>query len=1255
MEQKSSRQRSRTQRSPAPDWGAVREKYEKHLPIYQKRSEIVETIRKHQVTIIAGETGSGKTTQLPLFCIEAGRGRRGSIGCTQPRRIAAMSIAQRVSKLLGQETGGIVGYKIRFTQKESSQTRVKFMTDGILLSEIHSDRMLKQYDTIIVDEAHERSLNIDFLIGVLRELITRRKDLKIIISSATIDTELFSRAFNNAPVIEVTGRMYPVDIMYVPPDMEGGDMPNYVDQAIRTVRTIVDMGEEGDILVFMPTAADIRETVERLSGTDWPHKTIVLPLYGRLSIGEQNKIFSPAHGQKVVVATNIAETSITVPNIRFVVDTGFARTIRYVPHQRTTRMPIESISQASANQRSGRCGRVRDGVCFRLYSEQDFASRESFTMPEIRRTNLAGVILQMAFIGLGEIELFPFLEPPTNRAISDGYTVLTELGALDRERQLTPLGRKMARLPLDPHIARMILQAADESALREIKIIAAGLSIIDPRFRPPEKEAQADAAHKRFRDPKSDFLTYLKLWDTYQSELTKLKTQRKMRAFCNEHFLSFIRMREWFDVHHQIAKICARIKGLRDNEKPATYDAIHKSLLSGLLLNVAVKIEDSVAYRGTKGRELYVFPGSSLFKKDTVWIMCHEIVETTRVYARTVAQIKSQWVEPLAKDMCRYSYTDPHFHQKSGTVMAREQVLFFGLPIIRRRRVPYGRINQSEAKEIFIRQGLVEEQLRTHYRFYKHNKRLRQKIENLEAKLRTRRLFAGDEAIVSFYASRLPGVTSIHDLHKIIKKHKGDQFLFMNEEDLMTGTVPAWVHGYPDTVQIGPEKIKLVYRFEPGEERDGISVTVTRAQYANIHSTAFEWALPALWQEKVKSLMEHLPKRQREKLQPLEENAKKIIQNFTYTGQPFIDEFCTKVQNLFRINLTESDFRDYEPPPALWIRVVIVGDNDEVVDVFRTPGKPAVLVARDERKRLPLFASFERRGLKRWNFGDIPEVITIDDTRGMPLFGYPALQPADASVNVVVCNNEKEAKQIHAKGLAFLFELTLASDLGWAQKELKLTKPALLRSAAWCTKGAVLKALFTLIHNETVKPVWPLIYNEDDFLNLCEERRQMLSGVGFEISGLFEEITQKVHDCIKFIDKKAQKYNSKVYNRVKKELAEETGWFIRKIFDPWFTLTQLRQYPRYLSAFRERINCGFEEPNRYDQRMDLLHHFYSYIDAAPEFDLFDARTIELQELELMIDEFALSLFGPQSLKPLFPVSEKRLHKRIEELKRRGVL
>ncbi|MBD3244183.1 MAG: ATP-dependent RNA helicase HrpA [Chitinivibrionales bacterium] len=1221
--------------------------YDTNLPIFAKREEILRALVSHQVVVIAGETGSGKTTQLPMVCLEAGRGVRG-IACTQPRRIAATSIARYVASRLTCPIGAEVGYRIRFDRKTSRNTRVTFMTDGMLLTDLQHDRDLRRYDTIIIDEAHERSLNIDFLLGHLRALLRTRPELKLIISSATIDIDLFSRSFDNAPVVEVSGRLYPVDIVHQPLELDEDGIPeHYIEAAVRTTEDLLALGDYGDVLVFMPTQQDITETIEQLEQRSLPPGTRVLPLYGRLPASYQNRIFGPHHGRTVVVATNIAETSLTVPGIRFVVDTGLARTVRYVPHLRTSRMPVEPVSRASADQRAGRCGRVQDGTCVRLYSEDDYDSRDKYSTPEIRRTNLAGVILQMHFLGLGTVDQFPFLEPPDGRAITDGYQLLSDLGALDRDRGLTTLGRRMARLPLDPHIARMILHAGEEKALREVKIIAAGLSVVDPRERPPEKQAQADTAQKRFLDPLSDFLTYLKLWDTFQGQWKTLRTQNRMRRFCRDHFLSFNRMREWHDVHAQLDDICRGSRDLRDNQSPADYDRIHRSLLAGLIHNVALHV-DRGDYRATRDRGVRIFPGSSLFKGGHAWIMCHEIVETSKVYARTCAVIQPEWVEQLAPQLCRSSYAAPRFDDESGTVLATEQVSFFGLPIVKGRTVAYGKVNREEAHRVFVADGLVEGRLRTHHRFLRHNQRLRHEVERLESKLRTRSLYIGDDALVGLYSERIPGVTSVHELNSAITSNRGDRFLHFELADLIVADRPPPTD-LPDHFDIGDRQFPLAYRYAPGSDDDGISARVRERDLAAIHAHAFEWALPQLWPSRVQSLLEHLPRQVRKRLVPLPDSAAAVAAHLRYTARPFMDEVRAAVCHLYGIDIPADAFERYEPDPHAWLRVVVTDDKGAERYSYRPPrSRPRPDSAVASEADMSLFDRYRRDGITGWDFGELPTRVEAPSPKGgMPLFGYPALHDDTTSVSIRVYASPERAARVHENGVARLYELALAPDLAWEVRDLSFDKQTRMALTPHVQPDRLKAALEAAMRLHYTAPSDAAARTEQQFTKRLQRKREALRGAGQRIARLAAEVVSSAQALRSLIKKRSERSLGKTRD-LRSELEQDLAYYTSSFFQAIPPLQELEQYPRYLTAFVKRVEDAFGDPVKYRRRREQLATYEHRYEALCD-RLGEQHARALGELRMMLEEYAISLFAQQTVKTRYPISEKRLDRKITEL------
>ncbi len=1213
------------------------------LPIDDKSPEIRSALESTQVIVIAGETGSGKSTRLPRICRQAGI--RGAIGVTQPRRIAATSLARRVAEESGCSPGSEVGYRIRFDECLSPDTGIIYMTDGILLTEIRSDPLLRKYSAIIIDEAHERSLNIDFLLGYLRNLLPRRPDLKLIISSATIDTELFSKAFDNAPIIEVSGRLYPVDVWYLPPEEPESD--DYVNSAVDAASLVSETEDGGDILVFMPTERDIMETCDKLEGRGL-RGTTILPLFGRLPQSRQNRIFSATAGRKIVVATNVAETSITVPGIRFVIDTGLARTHRYAPALRTSRLPVEEISMAAADQRKGRCGRVQNGICIRLYSEEDFKAREPFTTPEIQRSNLAGVILQLASLGWGPIEEFPFLQAPHPRAVKDAYAQLRELGAVTDNGSLTPLGRKMATLPLDPHVARMILEGRKQGALREVKIIAAGLSIVDPRQRPPEEAGKADAAHKRFSDPKSDFLAYLKMWDTFQTEWKTLKTQNKMRRFCKEQYLSYVRMREWHDVFDQISRILKSHKGFSENTRSADYDAIHKSVLTGLAANIAMRTEEGV-YRAPRGRTLWIFPGSALFRAKPPWIMCHEVVETSRVFGRTVGEISPEWIEEVAPHVCRYRHADPRFDPESGTVLSAETVVAFGMPIIEGRRVNHGSINPDEANDLFIRRGLIDRDLKTHHRFFKQNARLVDRIHKTQAKLRSRELLVDEEVLYEFYKTKIPTVTSIHDLNKVIREKGHDSFLRMTERDVLGAGIPNEAQKYPADLELGGERFRLRYSFAPGSEDDGVTVIIPEAVFPHIDSDALEWTIPPLWKEKAHALLSTLPKEHRKKLAPLDQSARRVTEVLSYSSKPFTAALSETVEQVLGISISPDMFREEKVPAHLKLRIELVDGKGAVVrssrciDELRARTAPGAAKLPDRWKEV--FQKYEKRNITRWDFGEIPEKLEIaTEQSGYPLTAWPGLRTRENRVDLCLFTSSEQAVAEHRIGIRKLLETVLSKELAWAIKEIRFPKPLKLFFAPIGGSDSLGRNLITALTEWATCPGENLPRNEGEFNRLVKTAQNRLVRLGGRTMDTLEEAVRLHKECLSHLSRHAHRNTSEqLIDELKGGLDEYFSDLYRDDID----FERFLNYPRYLKAFGFRIQRALQNPAVYRERIEVVRKYRPEIESLGR----NRKNVDtVCALRRMLEELSISLFAQQEVKTLFPVSEKRIKRKIDSAK-----
>ncbi len=1261
--------------------------YPPALPITARRAEIVAAIKAHQVVVIAGETGSGKTTQLPKMCLEAGLGVRAKIGCTQPRRVAALSLSRRLAEELDREWGREVGCKIRFSDQTRPETCVKFMTDGILLAETQADPTLCEYDAIIIDEAHERSLNIDFLLGHLKQLLARRDDLKLIITSATIDTQSFSKHFNDAPIIEVSGRMFPVEVVYAPfdPQCEERGEITYVDAAVEAVGRILEESQYGDLLVFMPSERDIIETrdalQERRSGG-----VELVPLFGRLSPEDQQRVFAPSRARRVVIATNIAETSLTVPGIRFVVDTGLARMSHYQSHTRAKRLPIEPISQSSANQRKGRCGRVEEGICVRLYSEEDFQSRPPYTQPEIQRANLAEVILRMKAFQLGDMEVFPFLNPPTAAAVQGGYRLLQEIGALDPHKELTDIGRRLARLPIDPTIGRMILQAQKEHALKEVLIIAAGLSIQDPRERPMDQQDAASAAHRRFHHPTSDFLTLHNIWEAYHDTWDSFKTQSQMRRFCKAHFLSYPRMREWRDLHAQIHEALEDIGDFVENRAPASYEAVHRSILTGLWGHVATRRERNLFELGG-GRQVMVFPGSGLFERvpenrpgqqkksppsptapktaAPKWIVAGEVVETSRVYLRTVAAIDPLWIVELAPHLCKRTYLEPHWDAGAGRVQARERVTLNGLLVLDQ-MVSYGNVNSAEATEIFIRSALVEEGMADHfnppqrrtpqlpqpeeptarrdlstlpalYRFLSHNHQLRQKIEMWQTRLLQRVVPDLDEALFQAYTRSLKDVSSIPELNRVLRAQPPGptHFLCLTEADLLGPDAGALSPvAFPDAVAIGNQSVPLSYAYAPGEERDGVTVRLPFTLAQVVEPGLLDWAVPGLREQQILHLLHALPKTLRRPLMPLAPKAKEMAEAVAPEGRAFLAALIQFVRHRYGVAIPLSAWSAEVLPAHLRPRFEIIGKDRLPVahgrDLEVLRGQLAHHDTTSETQAWQQAAQrWERYGLSEWTFGDLPDQIVVADVAGFPLLAFPGLWAELNEVSLRLFRQKAEAAQAHGQGTPRLLELVLQREFAWMQKDLQgLAKWRDL----YITLGPVEQLEATAFENIkqhlfAPRPAWPR--TAAGFALLVEEIRAQLPGLATRISGWTGEILQL---------RQAILLCRKPYPQMRADLSRLLPpQFLRHV--PWERLPHL---PRYLKAVLVRAERASVNPAKDREKLDRIQPYFdawARLSARPSVP---GQTREaLLVCRWLLEEYAVSLFA-QELGTSEPVSPQRI-------------
>jgi len=1237
--------------------------FPRELPISARSGEIIRAISDNPVVIISGETGCGKSTQIPKMCLRAGRGVAGLIGCTQPRRIAAITIAHRIAAELNENLGRSVGYKIRFRDRTAPEGYVKILTDGMLLAETQSDPRLYLYDTLIIDEAHERSLNIDFLLGITRTLLDSRPELKLIITSATLDTEKFSRAFRNAPVIEVSGRQYPVDVEYRPAESlpSKSDDLDYVDMATEAVHFVKKKKRPGDILVFMPTEQDILETCERLEGRQYPGTT-VLPLFARLPGTQQGRVYH-VKGPKIVVATNVAETSLTIPGIRYVVDTGLARISQYMPGTRINSLPISPISQSSAEQRKGRCGRVEHGLCIRLYPEKDYQSRPEFTPPEIMRANLAEVILRMIDLKLGHPADFPFVDRPHSKHIKDGYDTLIELGGISRKGKdylLTDRGRVMARMPLDPKISRMLLEAEKEGCLREIAVIAAALSIRDPRERPPDKADQADAVHAPFRHTDSDFLTMLNIWDRYNDPSESLSSRNKQRRFCQENFLSFSRMREWVHVHDEILAILEEQTiplGRRERVQisKTLYDGIHRSVLSGYLSNIAVHKEKNF-YTAARSREVMVFPGSTLFGKSRPWIVAAEIVRTSRLFARTAARIDPEWLEALGGDLCRYSYSNAGWDRDRGEVVALERVTLYGLEIVSGRRVSFGRIDPEESGRIFIQSALIEGEFNDPPAFIIHNLELVERLARIEEKLRRRGYLAGEEALAEFYALRLPGICDERSLRKYIKDRGGDDFLKMGETELLQALPDGEeLAGFPDHYQIGDLKIPVTYRFAPGEKDDGATLTVPLAVIRDISEKALEWGLPGQQREKIESLVRGLPKRFRKLLVPIPEKLEVILSEITPREDSLFETLSEIVRRRFQIDIPATAWAEATISPHLRMRISVMGPEDKELEASRDLASlkqkkwPAEVPPSSDRWTRAR-ADWEKQGLFSWDFGPLPEEISI----GPFVTAYPALEPAEAGANIRLFATQQEARLSHLKGVRSLLSLHFQKDLKFLKQYLILPEELQTQALYFGGKEAVEKSMMEALQREAFEKN---IRSAKEFQICKENMTKDLFAISHSLSEAVKGILSAFHKVRLSLRSITQ---GKAHNRAVKKLIEEVKHglvdLLPKNFLGKYTRERFEHIPRYLDALRLRLERGaydlVKDSSKAEQAAPFVKALKTLEEGAAEsasFLLSIEKRAAVDEFRWMVEEFKVSLFAPE-LKTAFSISAKRLLIKLKEIK-----
>lgn len=1239
--------------------------YPEELPVVARRVEIARAIEQHQVVIVCGETGSGKTTQLPKICLELAQNiskqdTRKLIGHTQPRRIAARSVAARIAAELNSPLGQLVGYKVRFSDQTHPDTRIKLMTDGILLAETQQDSRLRAYQTIIIDEAHERSLNIDFLLGYLKQLLPHRPDLKLIITSATIDAQRFSAHFGNAPVIEVSGRLFPVEIRYQSfnhqEEREDLDLSHAI---LHAVDEAIHQGE-GDILIFLPGEREIRETAEILrkhafSGPGSRSGAEILPLFARLSHTEQARIFTLGQRRRIVLATNVAETSLTVPGIRYVIDPGLARINRYSYRNKVEQLLVEKISQASANQRAGRCGRVMNGVCFRLYSEEDFAARPAYTDPEILRSSLAAVILRMKSLKIGDVEQFPFIQPPAARMIADGYQLLSELGALNEQKGLTPIGNQLARLPIDPKIARMIIAAKQENCLTEVLIIASALSLQDPRDRPFEQQQAADQAHQPFRDDRSDFIGYLKLWDFYNELVKHKKSNKKLIEQCQQHFISHRRMREWREIHGQLHTLI-REMGLRPNQVPATYDEIHRALLSGLLGNIGFKSDEKGIYEGARAIKFSIFPGSSLRKKQPKWVVAAELTETTKLYARCVAAIDPAWLEKIAGKLCKKHYFDPHWEKQRAQAVVFERVTLYGLTIVPKRPVAYGPISPAHAHEIFIREALVAGEYTTNAAFFKHNQQLIDEICELESKIRRQDLLVDEQQIFEFYAARIPAnIYSSHAFEKWRKQveQTDPKLLYLTREILMRQSADSVaIEQFPETLTIAGHVLPLNYRFDPGHPLDGVTITVSLPLLNQFMPFHFDRLVPGLIREKVTWYVKMLPKPIRRHAIPIPQFVTRFLEwldNNLNQIMPLAESLATFIRNETDIKVPLETWDERQLPPHLQMNIKVVDDAGTTLGMGHDL---AELKAQFGQTAQQLFIhsagigsnSIERDGITQWDFGVLPQQTHF--SRGdQQLVGYPALVDQGQSVAIRIFDTLEGAERSMRAGIRRLLCIALKDRIKQLEKQLPIKQTTILLMSGLIEPSQLKEDLMQAVIDQALIGDDPLPRNEQEFTAQATRARTRLGIVTQEMMELIAIIAQSCQEL-----KKQLLTLDKSIVSLKLDLETQLHHLIYPGFLSATHWQYLQHFPRYLKGMILRLDKYHKNPRRdQEQTAHIIILWKQYEQRLHKHQQLGISDPNLEIFRWQLEELRISLFS-QELKTPMPVSVKRLQKLWEKVR-----
>jgi len=1226
--------------------------YPPELPVVEQRDEILAAIRKNQVIILCGETGSGKTTQLPKICLDAGLGIAGLIGHTQPRRIAARTVAARIASELNTKVGDAVGFKIRFSDQVSDRTYIKLMTDGILLAEIQNDPWLNQYDTLIIDEAHERSLNIDFLLGYLKRLLARRKDLKLIITSATIDPERFASHFNNAPIITAEGRTYPVELRYQPPEAETDslddiDLPSAIANACESLL----QERQHDILVFLSGERDIREIADHLSKQTAHNRAFrgveILPLFSRLSNAEQNRIFQSHTAPRIVLATNVAETSLTVPGIRAVVDPGYARLSRYSVRSKVQRLPIEKVSQASANQRMGRCGREAPGVCIRLYSEEDFESRAEFTEPEILRTNLSSVILQMASMKLGRIDDFPFVEAPESKFINDGYRTLQELAALDDKRELTSLGKRLARLPIDPRLGRMLLASADEGCVSEVLTVVSALSVQDPRERPFDKRQAADEQHAEFNHETSDFLAWLNLWNfaTVQKENLSNSQFRKM---CRQRFLSPLRIIEWIDVRRQLERLCKELNLIQSTGEAAA-DNIHRALLAGLLANVAIKT-DKQGYLGTRNRHLNIFPGSGLFRKGPKWMMAAEIAETSKLYARQIAAIQPDWIEALAEHLLQYSYRDAHWQRKKGTVGAWAQTTLYGLIINPKKGVNYARVNPQESRQIFIREALVAGNLITRGEFHRFNQELLDEVTTLEEKSRRRDIVVDPEELVRFYDALIPeDVCTASAFEKWRAQFEAEYprgLFFAREQLLADDAIEISARDYPDQIEMSGMVLPLRYHFAPGEEDDGVTLVCPVEVLNRVSSARCEWLVPGMLEEKIALLIKALPKNLRRNFVPAPDFAAAASAAMTPEEGSLLGGLSHQLHRMTGVKVTQDDWDSSNLPDHLKMRFEVVGDAGRALRSGRDLNALQEAYVGEVEETLLRFSdnSIERDQVSDWNFGDLPDSVDIEKS-GMTLQGFPALQANADGVGIKLFATASAAMTAMPVGVRALYKEVLREEVRYLQRKLPNINVLSLRFTPYGSKQTLIDDIVNAAIDEAFIDIDKLPRIRDDFLARLDAGRAEL----VPIAGQLCDALGRAFEQHRQVAKRLEGSMSLSWIEPAGDIRDQVSQLIYPGFVTRTGLTRLNRLPVYFQAMDKRLDSIDMAPDKDRRRRAELLPVWESFKALPadKDDDPDYRRA-LSALRWAFEELRISLFA-QDLGTKEKVSVSRLENRVSDL------